>query len=79
MKKILFPFEIGNPIYKEAYVYAVMLARNLYSEVILLNTFHIDADDDITKERYSRLIRDKWVRAYNETSVFNKYYLENHG
>lgn len=78
MKKILFPFEIDNPIYKDAYIYAVKFARNLNSEVILLNTFGIEAGDDITKEKYARLIKDNWLIAYNEISKFNKYYLEEH-
>ena len=78
MKKILFPFEIGNPIYRDAYVYAVKLARNLYKEVILLNTFVIEAVDNITEATYSKLIRDNWFRAYNDISKFNKYYLEEH-
>jgi len=78
MKKILFPFEIGNPIYKEAYVYAVNLARNLYTEVILMNTFSIDADNDITEDKYSRLIKEKWFKAYNEIGIFNAYYLKEH-
>jgi nucleotide-binding universal stress UspA family protein len=78
MKKILFPFETLNPIYKEAYVYAVKLARNLNTEVILLNTFLIEAGDDITEEKYGKLIRDNWFKAYNEISKFNKYFLEDH-
>jgi nucleotide-binding universal stress UspA family protein len=78
MKKILFPFEIGNPIYKEAYVFAVKLARNLVYEVILLNTFGIEADNEITKEKYARQIKEKWFKAYHEISLFNTYYLEEH-
>ena len=78
MKKILFPFEIGNPIYREAYVYAVKLARNLYKEVILLNTFLIEADNNITEATYSKLIRENWFKAYNEISKCNKYFLEDH-
>lgn len=78
MKKILFPFELDNPIYKEAYIYAVRFARNLNTEVILLNTFSIEADDDITQEKYAKQIKDNWIRAYNEISKFNKYYLEDH-
>ena len=42
MKKILFPFEIDNLNYKEAYVYAVKLARNLNAQVILLSAFLIE-------------------------------------
>ena len=78
MKQILFPFETDNPIYKEAYVYAVKFARNLNTEVILLNAYIIDWGDDITKEKYSKLIRDRWFKAYNKISEFNKYYLEEH-
>ncbi|MFC2113466.1 universal stress protein [Bacteroidota bacterium] len=78
MKQILFPFEIDNPIYKEAYVYAVKFARNLNTQMILLNTFIITAGNDITKDKYSKLIRNKWFKAYNEVSKLNKYYLEEH-
>ncbi len=78
MKKILFPFEIENPIYKEAYVYAIKLARNLHTEVVLLNAFLIEVDNSITQEKYGKIIRDNWFRAYNEISKFNKYFLENH-
>lgn len=53
MKKSLFPFEIGNSIYREAYVYAVKLTRNLNKEAVLLNTFLIEADNNITEARYS--------------------------
>jgi len=78
MKKILFPFEIGNPIYRDAYVYAVKLARNLYREVILLNTFKIEEVEDITEATYHKLIRENWFRAYNDINRFNQYYLEAH-
>ena len=54
MKKILFPFEVDNPIYKEAYIYAIKFARRLYTEVILLNAFSIEADNDITRETYAQ-------------------------
>ncbi len=78
MKKILFPFEIDNPIYREAYVFAVKFARNLNTEVILLNSFTVEVDNAITKDKYTRLIRDKWLKAYNEISMYNQYYLEDH-
>lgn len=78
MKNILFPFEIGNLDYKEAYVYAVKLARNFNAQIVMLHTFLIEAGNDITKEKYGRLIRDNWYKAYNEISKFNKYYLEDH-
>jgi len=78
MKKILFPFEIDNPVYQEAYIYAVKFARNLNTEVILLNAFSIEADNFITKEKYARLIKDKWFLAYNEIIKFNNYYLNEH-
>jgi len=78
MNKILFPFEIDNPVYQEAYIYAVKFARNLNTEVILLNAFSIEADNFITKEKYARLIKDKWFLAYNEIIKFNNYYLNEH-
>jgi len=78
MKKILFPFEIKNPIYKEAYLYAVKFARNLNAELILLNTFQLVLDDDITRDKYNILVRKKWIEAYNETVELNNYYIQNH-
>jgi len=78
MKKFLFPFEIGNPIYREAYVYAVKLARNLHRELILLNAFILEVGNDINRDSYARMVRDNWIKAYNELSRYNKYYLENH-
>lgn len=78
MKTILFPFELGNPIYKEAYVYAINFARNVFAELILLNVFSIKAENDITKEKYECLKKENWIKAYNEISIFDKYYLENH-
>jgi len=78
MKKILFPFEIDNPVYQEAYIYAVKFARNLNTEVILLNAFSIEADNFITKEKYARLIKERWFQAYNEIIKFNNYYLNEH-
>ena len=78
MKKILFPFEIDDPVYQEAYIYAVKFARNLNTEVILLNAFSIEADNFITKEKYARLIKERWFQAYNEIIKFNNYYLNEH-
>jgi nucleotide-binding universal stress UspA family protein len=78
MKKILFPFEIDNPVYQEAYIYAVKFARNLNTEVILLNAFSIEADNFITKEKYAMLIKERWFQAYNEIIKFNNYYLNEH-
>lgn len=49
MKKVLFPFEIDRRVYKEAYVYAVTLARNQRAELILLDAFYIEADNRITR------------------------------
>lgn len=75
MKKILFPFEINDPIYQEAYLYAVKIARNMNAEMIMLNTFEIDSNT--TKETYDKLIRSKWIAAYNSVIKLNSHYIEN--
>lgn len=78
MKKILFPFETNNAIYKEAYIYAVKAARNLHAELIMLNVFSIDSQNEITKDAYSKKLRYNWLLAYNEVVNLNQYYIENH-
>jgi hypothetical protein len=75
MKKVLFPFEIDREAYKEAYISAVTLARNLKAELILLNAFYIEADNRITRSMYMQLIRNNWFKAYKEIHFFNDYYL----
>jgi len=74
----LFPFELENPVYKEAYFYAVKLARQIYAELIVLNVYQVEVGNDITGEKYGRLQRDNWFRAYNEISRFNRSYLQEH-
>jgi len=76
MRKILFPFELNNPNYRDAYIYGIKYARKINAELIMLNVFKVEVGDDITEEKYSRLKRDNWFKAYNEISKFNKYYLE---
>ncbi len=78
MKKILFPFEIDNPLYKEAYIYAVKFARNMNAELIMLNVFSIEVSDDITQESYNKLIKNSWFKAYNEVVELNNFYFKNH-
>lgn len=78
MKKILFPFELDNPLYNEAYVYAVKFARNMNAELIMLNTFKFEVDDNITEETYNLRIKKNWLRAFNEVVKFNEFYLEQH-
>ena len=78
MKKILFPFELNNPIYREAYVYAVKFARNLGAELIMLNVFDFELDDSITKVKYDQQVRKNWLHAYEEIIRFHKYYLGKH-
>jgi nucleotide-binding universal stress UspA family protein len=78
MRKILFPFEIHHAWYKESYVYAVKLARNLGAELIVLNTFQIEAGDNITQSQYDQLVRNHWIRAHNEIIQFHDYYLNNY-
>jgi nucleotide-binding universal stress UspA family protein len=75
MRKILFPFETNQDIYKEAYVYAVKFARNLGAELIMLNVFEIDDEDATTTQKYKKIVRDKYYRAYQEIIKFNKHYL----
>ncbi|MGQ1784521.1 MULTISPECIES: hypothetical protein [unclassified Saccharicrinis] len=76
--KILFPFELDNPLYTDCYVYAVKFARNLNAELILLNVFDIELDNNITKEKYNSLVKNNWLCAYNQITRFNKYYIEHH-
>ncbi len=78
MSKILFPFQLNNDIYKEAYIAAVKIARNLNAELILLNAFELDLQDDITEILYHKMIKNKWIEAYNEIVKFNKYFLSTH-
>ena len=40
--------------------------------------FSLKCGNDITKDKYGKLIRDHWYKAYNEISKFNKYFLEDH-
>ena len=78
MRKILFPFELENPVYREAYIYGIKFARKINAELILLNVFQVEVGNDITEEKYGKLKRDNWFKAYNEISKFNRYYLEDH-
>jgi nucleotide-binding universal stress UspA family protein len=78
MRKILFPFELDNPIYREAYIYGIKFARNINAELIILNAFKVEVGNDITEEKYNNLKKDNWFKAYNEISKFNKYFLEEH-
>ncbi len=78
MRKILFPFELDNPIYQEAYIYGIKLARIINAELIVLNAFTVEVGNDITEEKYSILKKDNWFKAYNEITKFNKYFLEEH-
>lgn len=74
----MFPFELENPVYKEAYFYAVRIARQIYAELIVLNVYQVEVGNDITEEKYGKLKRDNWFKAYNEISRFNRAYLEEH-
>lgn len=78
MRKILFPLELGNPVYREAYIYGTKFARKINAELIILNTFKVEVGNDITEEKYAVLTRNNWFKAYNEISKFNSYYLEKH-
>ena len=78
MKKVLFPFEIGHECYREAYVYAIKVTRNLGAELIMLNTFEIEVDNTITEERYENLKKKNWIIAHQEVLRFHDYYLNNH-
>jgi len=62
----------------EAYIHAIKFARKISAELILLNVFQVEVGNDITEKKYSRLKRDKWFKAFNEISSYNKYYLEDH-
>lgn len=78
MKKILFPLELDNPIYQEAYIYGIKFARKINAELIILNAFMVAVDNDITEEKYSKLKKINWFKAYNEINKFNAYYLHDH-
>lgn len=78
MKKVLFPFEMKRTCYKEAYVYAVKVARNLGAELILLAAFDIETDNSITKPKYDLLVKNAWIRAYQDIILFHDYYLNNY-
>jgi nucleotide-binding universal stress UspA family protein len=78
MRKILFPFEIENPVYREAYIYGVKFARNMNAEFIVLNAFLVEVGNDITREKYDNIKKRFWFEAYNAISRFHNYYLEEH-
>ncbi|MRT93924.1 hypothetical protein [Ancylomarina sp. 16SWW S1-10-2] len=78
MKKILFPFQLNNEIYLEAFIIAAEFARKLNVELILLNVFSLDVDNNITQDIYNKMIKNKWIMAYNEVAKFNAYYLSKH-
>jgi nucleotide-binding universal stress UspA family protein len=78
MKKILFPFEMNRVYYKESYVHAIKLARNLGAELILLTAFDVPVDNTITRDKYSQLVRNNWINAYKEIIVFHDYYLNHY-
>lgn len=78
MRKILFPFELDNPIYREAYIYGIKFARLINAELIVLNVFKVEVGNDITEEKYGRLKKDNWFKAYNGIARFNRYFLEDH-
>lgn len=78
MRKILFPFELDNPIYREAYIYGIKFARKINAELIVLNVFKVEVGNDITEAKYGKLKKDNWFKAYNEICKYNRYYLEDH-
>ncbi len=78
MKKILFPFEIGNPLYKEAYIYAVKFARNMQAELVMLNVFNFEVDNSMTKDRYNLEVQNNCYKAYSECVRLNNFYIEHH-
>lgn len=78
MRKILFPFELENPVFREGYIYGIKFARIINAELIILNAFKVEVGNDITQEKYSNLIKKNWFEAYNAISKFNQYFLEKH-
>ena len=78
MRKILFPFELKNPVYKEAYIFGIKFARVINAELIVLNAFKVEVGNDITQEKYNHLKKINWFEAYNAISKFNQYFLEKH-
>lgn len=78
MRKILFPFELKNPVYSEAYIFGIKFARIINAELIVLNAFKVDVGNDITQEKYNKLKKINWFEAYNAINKFNQYFLEKH-
>lgn len=76
MNKILFPFDLGSEVYQEAYVYAVKMARHMYAQLVLFNSFDIEVDNSITTDLYNYHVRKKWLAAFNEASKFQNYYIK---
>lgn len=79
MKKILFPFQIDNDIYLEAFIIARKFARQLDLKLILLNVFDVELDDNITPQIYNKKVKDKWDLAFDEVAKFNNYYHSKYG
>ena len=78
MRKILFPFELENPVYREGYIFGIKFARIINAELIILNAFKVEVGNDITQEKYENLKKINWFEAYNAISKFNQYFLEKH-
>lgn len=78
MRKILFPFELKNPVYREAYIFGIKFSRIINAELIVLNAFKVEVGNDITQEKYNNLKKINWFEAYNAISKFNQYFLEKH-
>jgi hypothetical protein len=76
MKKVIFPFKIGVNN-NAGYSIGSRLSRRTKSSMILLNSFKLDASDDIDMKEYQNALKINWVKASHEVMKMNHYYLEN--
>lgn len=62
MRKILFPFDFEND-FCSSFKIAARLARRTKSTLLMVNTFQIEVDDNITPKSYNERIKQNWLMA----------------